>query len=305
MPNNYFPNNPGNKSSMDNPAIQLFGNRLFMDQTVSELLVEFFLVALSPKRIGNQTEFKTALPEFSTLSNWEEDEIAYAPMARLNLKLFSFLGASRIESRHTIHRNHYRELRNLMAKKIRTSSDNDKDEIIHSIEDLFVGFQGAGRGRTWCAQSFLPVSENFLTGETIWSEKSARKLTDENWLDVFTYFKMNQHAFLARGGELIYLQLCNALTVPQEDISHWCKTHKVGFTDDEQNPLWLHQELGSEFDRYTKQGPNTLNKLAEFVDTSLDRETSFNTDQSGDIRRFVTTGWCNRYSEQNEPPKID
>ena len=30
MPNKYFPNNPGEVKSMDNPAIQLFGNRLLI-----------------------------------------------------------------------------------------------------------------------------------------------------------------------------------------------------------------------------------------------------------------------------------
>ncbi len=49
---NYFPYNPDDAKAMKNPAIQLFGNRLFMDQTVSELLVEFLLVVFSTKRIG-------------------------------------------------------------------------------------------------------------------------------------------------------------------------------------------------------------------------------------------------------------
>lgn len=33
----------------NNPAFQLFGQRLFIDQTVSEFLIEFLLVAFSPK----------------------------------------------------------------------------------------------------------------------------------------------------------------------------------------------------------------------------------------------------------------
>ena len=34
-----------------NPAIQLFGNRFFTDQTPIELLIEFLLIAAATKRI--------------------------------------------------------------------------------------------------------------------------------------------------------------------------------------------------------------------------------------------------------------
>lgn len=40
-----------------NPAIMLFGNRFFSDQTVMELLTELFLVCCSSKKIGeNENE---------------------------------------------------------------------------------------------------------------------------------------------------------------------------------------------------------------------------------------------------------
>ena len=40
-----------------NPAIQLFGSRLFTDQTVLEFLVELLLVAHSPKKIADMELF--------------------------------------------------------------------------------------------------------------------------------------------------------------------------------------------------------------------------------------------------------
>jgi len=83
-----------------NPAVQLFGRRFFADQTVTELLVELLLVAVSEKRVGKDT-FKSTLPSVDLLCDWPADEknpkisstLKYAPKARLNLKLFSFLGA--------------------------------------------------------------------------------------------------------------------------------------------------------------------------------------------------------------------
>ena len=80
-----------------NPAIQLFGNRLFIDQTPTELLVEFLLVVTSKKQVGDLI-FDTALPPIQELISWKDDALKYAPKARVNLKLFSFLGASRLDS---------------------------------------------------------------------------------------------------------------------------------------------------------------------------------------------------------------
>jgi hypothetical protein len=102
---NYFPYNPDDVEAMQNPAIQLYGNRLFSDQTISELLSEFLLVVFSPKRAGDMV-FEMPLPSREQLFTWNNAPLKYAPKARLNLKLFSFLGASRLESRHQTHRDH-------------------------------------------------------------------------------------------------------------------------------------------------------------------------------------------------------
>ena len=77
-----------------NPSIRLFGRRFFADQTVPELLVEFLLIAASEKRIGNTSLHSYAvLPEIEQLRSWPLGEpLRYAPKARLNLKLFAFLG---------------------------------------------------------------------------------------------------------------------------------------------------------------------------------------------------------------------
>ena len=91
-----------------NPAIRLFGRRFFADQTVGELLIEFLLVAASTKRIAERhLPNGDLLPEMDQLRSWPSSvPLRYAPKARLNLKLFAFFGASKLETRHKAHQQH-------------------------------------------------------------------------------------------------------------------------------------------------------------------------------------------------------
>ncbi len=296
----YFPYNPDEAKAMKNPAIQLYGNRLFSDQTVSELLVEFLLVVFSPKQIGESGVFDLALPSPSQMTDWNNERLEYAPKARLNLKLFSFLGASRLDSRHQTHRAHHEGLLTQLRERIHIAGAGDKEDIIRTIENLFLGFQGAGSGRTWCAQSFLPVSSSFLAGESIWNESAAKRSNPELWQDVVeslnTYLTMNKHRFLARGGELLYLQVCNALRQSKEQIAEWCEKGDLGLSQNEQDPAWLHAELEKALSGLMGYCPDTLTDLAEFVDSRLDPETPEQTDGSEEDRRFVAAGWCNAES---------
>jgi len=296
----HFPTGAVETKPMKNPAIQLFGNRLFSDQTVSELLVEFLLVVFSRKKTG-EIEVQDPLPTWEQLARWEADPLRYAPRARLNLKLFSFIGASRLDSRHQTHREHYRHLINTLRDRIHANDDN-RDEVVRTLENLFLGFQGAGSGRTWCAQSFLPVSPQFLARESIWKEKKAKRDQVEDWDSLFnrsfSYFDMNQHLFLARGGELLYLQLCQALRQTAERIAFWNRKNDLGLTDNELNPAWLHEELSRSLTHLMDHCPATLNKLADFIDRGLDLQTARRTDYDGDKRRFVKAGWCHAESWQ-------
>jgi len=299
---NYFPYDPDEATAMKNPAIQLFGNRLFMDQTVSELLVEFLLVVFSIKRIGPDGVFNNTLPNQSTLRDWDGAKLEYAPKARLNLKLFSFLGASRLDSRHQTHRSHHEELLKRFKDRINIAGAGEKEDVVRTIENLFLGFQGAGSGRTWCAQSFLPISNSLLAGESIWKESKAKKSQIGDWFDLLekrsSFFDMKQHLFLSRGGELIYLQLCNALRQPQEVIEFWCQKNDIRLSDNEQSPIWLHEKLEKALGQLMSHCPDTLNKLASFIDTTLDPDTPEQTDGSKEDRRFVSAGWCNADSWQ-------
>jgi hypothetical protein len=296
---NYFPYDPDDVKAMQNPAIQLFGNRLFSDQTISELLSEFLLVVFSPKEIENMI-FEAALPSREQLVAWNKKQLKYAPKARLNLKLFSFLGASRLESRHKTHRSHHEQLIQRLHSQIQVEDPENKQDIIRTIENLFLGFQGAGSGRTWCAQSFLPISSGFLSGESIWKETKAENDNMDDWYELIanrsSYFDMTQHLFFARGGELLYLQVCNALRQPHSQITAWCRDGVFGLTDNEQNPDWLHTQLNESLQNLMSFCPRTLTDLAEFIDSRLDPITPECTDGTESDRRFVSAGWCNAES---------
>lgn len=290
-----FPYNAEKESSdSSNPAIQLFGNRFYNDQTVTELLAEFLLVVNAKKKIS-ENQISESLPSYEQLLDWPDVPLNYSPQTRINLKLFSFLGASRIDSRHEIHRQHHKELINLMLEKITLAGSGNKHDVIRTLENLFLGFQGAGSGRTWCAQSFFPLAPGLLAGESIWKETSAKKKNITDWDEVYSFFSLGQHVFYARGGELLYLQICNALRQSTETIQSWAKEMGLHFSKEEGNPKQLHAALQKALSELMKQCPQPVSDIADFIDTGLDAETTLNMDYQGgqsDSPRFVKAGWC-------------
>lgn len=292
---------PYNAETVDaynsNPAIRLFGNRLFIDQSPAEFLIEFLLITNSKKRFGSQSPFTTVFPCRETLESAGKEKLHYAPKARLNLKLFSFLGASRLDSRHITHRSHYQKLVEILISKINITNSGNKQEVVSALQNLFLGFQGAGSGRTWCAQSFLPVSRGFLAGETIWNDKFAKKQPYVEWSNILEqknlYLTMNKHRFLARGGEVLYLQLCNALRQSPEKIEAWTDENGLEFSSLEKNPVLLHEALERALTNLMDYCPRAVTQLSDFIDSGLEDETSRFTDATeSEVTRFVTAGWC-------------
>jgi len=282
----------------ENPAIRLFGKRLFNDQSPMEFLIELLLVTTSSKRIGDAGDpFNTPLPSADMLKDWLTDELRYAPKARLNLKLFAFMGASRLDSRHETHRQHYKDVLQRLHDSIRVTEAGTENDVLRTLENLFLGFQGTGVSRTWCAQSFMPVCKGLLASETIWSESAARKApVPRNWADVTddltTYFSSNKRIFLARGGEVLYMQICNALRQPPESVRRWIKESGVQLEPKEQDPAWLHQQLQDELAKLLDHCPQTVTDIAEFLDTGVESETAAATDTPRGEPRYVTAGYC-------------
>lgn len=283
-----------------NPGVQLFGRRFFADQTVTELLVEMLLVAASDKRIG-KVSFSHPLPELDLLVDWPAKQEAannaapleYAPKARLNLKLFAFLGASKLDTRHLTHRSHYKDLLNRMRGKIQTPGTTSADDVLRTLENLFLGYQGVGGQRTWCAQSFLPICGSLLAGESIWKQSGSRDVYLGEWDKALYLFTHNQRIFLARGGELLYLQLCNMLRQPASRIQEWSKEISLGVNKNETDPKHLHAALMKVLKNILNACPQAVERLAEFIDEGVDNETAHHTDSDENgQRRFTACGWC-------------
>jgi hypothetical protein len=278
-----------------NPAIQLYGNRYSSDQSTLELLSEFLLIINAEKKIDSE-KFSSALPPDQILDKWNDTMLQYAPKSRLNLKLFSFLGSSRLDSRHHTHLEQYNRLLNELKGKINTEGKANKQEVIRALENLFLGFQGIGTGRTWCAQSFFPFSKGFLTGETIWKETKAKRERPKSWDALFssnsTFFTTNQHVFFARGGEVLYLYMCNALMRSEDDIRDWSEKYQIELNQNEQNPKWLHRELEKELSNLMSQCPKMVDEIADFIDRGIEAETSNKTDGYMGSPRYANAGWC-------------
>ncbi len=281
-----------------NPAVQLFGRRFFADQTVQELLSEFLLVASSIKQIGSaRISIDQVFPDFDLLCNWPEKiPLEYAAKARLNLKLFSFLGASKLETRHKSHKQHYRRLLDSLksSEKLVRSESIDATEVLRTLENLFLGFQGVGGQRTWCAQALVPIARNFIGAESIW--KKTRAIADDitDWYEALNYFAYNQHIFLARGGELLYLQICNALRQEEETLRNWAQKNRLSFSNRESSPLKLHNALKNTINSALDACPDTIGKLAAFIDTGIESETAKLTeyDKKSGKPRVTRCGWC-------------
>jgi hypothetical protein len=277
-----------------NPAIQLFGRRFFIDQSMMEYLAEFLLVASSEKRIGEEGEgFRSFLPEWQQLQDWPKGKaLGYRAPARLGLKLFAFLGASKIETRHESHMRQYRLILERLKEAIRTDGTVDKEDILRALENLFLGFQGVGFNRTWCAKNFFPVANSLLMQETLWNESVANRESSEfSWEDVVCqfhkFFSVSKHRFMARGGELLYLQICNALRAERkDDFDEFIS--QLDLSEEERNPRLLHESLESNLSRITNQCPEALDKVAYLID-GIDGFTAENLNREN---QDIWCAWC-------------
>lgn len=276
-----------------NPAIQLYGRRFFSDQTIMEYLVELLLVCHSSKRIGKGgAEFKTYLPSWEQLQEWHSNaELGYLPPLRLALKLFAFLGASKLETRHSSHMQQYSIVLDRLRQAIKTDGTLEEEDILRSLENLLLGFQEAGFSRTWCAQTFFPLTPTLLMQETLWNDSVARRTSSNlNWHDVIsgftTYFSVSKHRFLARGGELIYLQICNALRSRGREFDEF--SVPLDLTDEERDPRSLHRALEENLGRITGHAPAVLDRIASLID-GVDGYTAERTNRTDEPLRC---GWC-------------
>jgi hypothetical protein len=202
-----YPPQLGRESSEDssNPAIQLYGRRFHKDQTPVEYLAEFLLVFASPKGVGSSATYSFELEQ-------GEGPPKYWPKSRIALKLFAFFPSSKLETRHPVHQGAYMQALAAIKNHIGGSSE-DRDEAVRLLQSLFSGFVGVARNRTWVTHSFLPASPELLSREVNWLHSKAVRAHDLcSWADSREFFAVDRHNFMARGGELLFLQLASVFS---------------------------------------------------------------------------------------------
>jgi hypothetical protein len=281
-----------------NPAIRLFGKRFIKGQTILEYLAEFLLVVFSEKCLGADN-FRDPFPPLEKIRGWVKgSSLKYNPPIKLNLKLLTLLSVSRMDARHAVHTTHYQKL-------LQRLEERNLQNVTEWLEEFFRGFQGAGFDRAWCAQTFFPISSSLLTKETIWNEIKARS-SGENltWQDTLkSEYYSTKRAFLARGGEVLYLHICNVFATSQEQISKFGEA----ILSIEPSCISKERELRIENLYFSIQkgfkrlyGPYTdsIDQLVDFIET-LDPATQekFNNSKYNN-KSFISCQWCPRDSWQ-------
>lgn len=298
-----FPRNAADGEYDRNPSIRLFGRRFSNDLQPMNVLAELLLVAASEKRVLANPEASATTDFFPPRAELEQlrrtaSGLAYYPKAHLNLKLFAFFGASSLSSRHRVHQEHARELLRLLANRVDAPPGKNPADILQSLSALFLGFLGNGAGRTWCAQTFLPFCRSLLSNEVIWHRTQASRHPPQDWnavcLSFSTYFETNQHRFLDRSGESLYLQLCSAFSRTASEVSNWLAENadvKQSLLDVETDPSALMQSLSDALHRFLGSAPSGLSPVLDFVDTGVDQETAEASDGPDDNPRKAECGW--------------
>ena len=251
-----------NEDGKNNPAIQLYGRRYFKDQTCVEYLAELLLVFISSKGEIDSNEYSFSIENDLPGKYW--------PKAKTSLKLFSFFSGSKLETRHPEHQSAY--LQALTALKDNMDvTDNEKDNVIRLLQSLLGGFVGVSKNRTWVAQNFLPLSPSLIAREVGWRHSDAIKADIEDWSEAEQHFDTSSHMFMARGGEMLFLQLSHLFSKQDSDITpHFINNNSYKHFYDI-NITSLKNEIEESLKSLLTGAVKPVAKIAKFVENALDQ----------------------------------
>jgi len=185
----------------------LFGNRFKSDQTLYEYMIEFLLVYSSAKS-DNLTDGKMSFHDTII-----EKKLSYWVEPRMALRRFVFYDKARKKGTIKADEQAYQEMIKLLKAKMEDMSEEDKNEYLESIQDLFHGYAVVIKNRFWGAQALLPICPEFMMCGCDPSEKKRKAAVkwDDDPITVDSKFSFDRRNFLARGGELYYLHLLQGL----------------------------------------------------------------------------------------------
>lgn len=185
----------------------LFGNRFKSDQTLYEYMIEFLLVYSSAKS-DNLEDGKMSFHDTTI-----ERKLSYWVEPRMALRRFVFYDKARKKGTIKADEQAYQEMIKLLKNKMEDIPDEDKNEYLESIQDLFHGYAVVIKNRFWGAQALLPICPEFMMCGCDPSEKKRKAMVkwDDDPITVDSKFSFDRRNFLARGGELYYLHLLQGL----------------------------------------------------------------------------------------------
>lgn len=279
----------GGSGDKTNNAIMLYGRRLYKDQTAVEYLAELLLVFISSKTSNGELEHSFQL---------NLDNVGYYPEDHIALKLFSFYPTSKLETRHDAHQAKYMEALTQVKAKLSSGTEIQKDETIRILQSLFSGFTGVAKNRTWVTYSFLPAAPSLISREIAWRHTAAKK--DDNTLDwnsSLKHFDTGSHLFMARGGELLFLQLAHMFTLTPDDINKRLGLHGVNEYGhlESVNVKELRLSLEGALTKLLTGSLRKVEQLSSFIETSLS-DVTLNKEVDDLKPKKATLGWVPRAS---------
>jgi hypothetical protein len=266
-----FPLNVDDHGNDDkNAAIQVFGRRFFRDQTPVEYLAEFFLVFASPKDERNGDAY--AFPDYGSA---QPAKLTYHPPYRLGLKLFAFLGASKLETRHPVHISSFREGISEVKQRIIPGGTISREDGVRLVQGLFSGFVGVAGDRTWTAHAFLPASASLLAREVLWRHGGPTGAAKEDlaWDDAWRFFDTSAHSFMARGGELLYLQLTSMFNTDGRAVPAVFRNNTAGtyaHFDEMSSTDQLRTNLQQQLTALLRESDHAVGALGDFVENAFE-----------------------------------
>lgn len=185
---------------------QIFGNRFMADQNLYEYLIEFLLIFVAAKK-------ENGVDGMFKFHDFDDSDFSYFVKPRIGLKRFIFYNYSKKDKSIPEDKFALNQLWSALSKKIDSGDDNEKKEIIESLQDFFYGYAVILKNRSWCAQAILPLCPELVFCEASPNLKFRKKNVDweNNPITIDTKFEHKQRNFLARGGELYYLHLLQGL----------------------------------------------------------------------------------------------
>jgi len=282
-----FPDINLEKKTDSNLAVRAFGRRLYKDQTPLEYLAEFLLCFSSDKTLPGDVN-ATGFPVLETLPR---QALKYWPKSRLALKLFSFFPSSKLETRHPAHVERFKQLITELEAAVDAEHDDDKRKAVAVLQQLFSGFVGVAGQRTWVTHSFIPASHFLLSREVDWRHTDAVKKGVKAWEEAKPHFTGGSHNFMARGGEVLFLQLWHVLRVMEiGKLEEWLRRSYLYIYIDWSKVSVLVEDGLSDL-MVAIDAP--LAKLGSFVERAAEQEPAIH-----ELDSSQTFGWVPRASWQ-------